>query len=139
MKSTFSVAEINEETTSFISYEEKHEKEDNSEHLTSNHSSVNSKDLPKYDGVEDDNEHGIENEAFVQDPHDNAQIERINEIDNKSKSKKKDKKSKAVKKTKEKRKKRHAEQTTDQIEVIESEDDIQNTYDFKKVIGINKL
>lgn len=136
LKSTFSVAEINEETTSFISYEEKHEKEDNSER-TSNHSSVNSKGLPK----NDDNDGGVENEAFVQDPDDDhVEVQKPPEIDNKSKFKKKEKKPKAIKKTKEKRsKKRSSKHTEDTIEQAvandESDDDIQNTYDFKKVIG----
>lgn len=135
LKSTINVAEINEETTSFISYEEKHEQEDNSEHLTSNHSSVNSKELPKDN---DDNERGIKNAAFVHDPADNAQDTTPRELDRKSKSKKKDKKPKVVKKSKEKRKKqpsRHTEQTTERAVANESEDDIQHVYDFKKVIG----
>lgn len=134
LKSTFGVSEINEETTSFISYEEKHEKEDNSEH-----SSVNSKELPKYD--DDGDEQGIKNEAFVQDPDDNMESERPSEIDSKSKSKKKIKKSKVVKKLKEKRKKqplRHTGQTTEQAVVNESDDDI-HPYDFKKVIGNENL
>lgn len=133
LKSTFSAAEINEETTSFISYEEKHEKEDNSEHLTSNHSSVNSRELPTYD----DNQRGIKNEAFVEDPNDTADVAGSRGNDSKPKSKKKDKKSKVVKKSKEKRKKqppRRAEQATEQVN--ESEDDVQSTYDFKKVIGV---
>lgn len=142
LKSAFSVAEINEETTSFISYEEKHEKEDNSEHLTSKHSSVNSEELPKQDdGNGNDIERGVKNEAFVQDPDDNVEVKRPQEIDSKSKSKKKEKKPKVIKKTKEKRKKRsssqHTEQTTIEQAVAneESEDDIQITYDFKKLIG----
>lgn len=148
LKSTISVAEINEETTSFISYEEKHEKEDNSEHSVSNHSSVNGKEQrSKHDDDQDDgdgndnaNQQGVKNDAFVQDPDDAVNVERPREVDGKSKSKKKEKKPKILKKSKEKRKKRsssqHAEQTIERAEVNEeSEDDIQNTYDFKKVIG----
>lgn len=129
LKSAFGVPEINEETTSFISYEEKHEKEDNSEHLVSNHSSVNSKELQS--------EQGVKNAAFVQD--DNAEMERPNEIDSKSKSKKKDKKSKEKKPKKEKYKKRstqrRTEQTTEPTDVVESENDVHHSYDFKHVIG----
>lgn len=138
LKSAFGGTEINEETTSFISYEEKHEKEDNSEHLISNRSSVNSKDLQKYDEA-DDNGPGVRNEAFVPDAKDNVKSDRASELDGKSKSKKKDKTPKIVKKPKrEKQKKRsthRADETAEQVEIAESDDDVQQTYDFKRVIG----
>lgn len=144
--STISVAEINEETTSFISYEEKHEKEDNTEHSMSNHSSVNSKERrskhgdERDDGNDNDNKQGVKNDAFVQDPDDILGAERPREVESKSKSKKKERKPKFPKTSKEKRKKRsttqHAEQTIEQVAANEeSEDDNQNAYDFKKVIG----
>lgn len=140
LKAAFSVAEINEETTSFISYEEKHEKEDNSEHSASNHSSVNGKELPKHADVNEDNsKRGVKNDAFVQDPDDKVEAERPSAINTKSNAKRKEKKQKVVKKTKEKRKKRlsSTQHTGQAIERAgakeESDDDI--TYDFKKLIG----
>lgn len=140
LKKQFVPAEVNEETTSFISYEEKHEKEDNSEHLTSNHSSTNSRELPK------DDDGGVENEAFVHDPDDEPDVVgelKANDKDIeeavKSKSRKQEKKIKSAKKSKEKRKKsrtsHNTEPDTEQIEAADEEKDIQESYDFKKVIG----
>lgn len=141
LKSPFRIADINEETTSFVSYEEKHEQEDNSEHSASNQSSVNDKELRKVNDVDGSYSNGVKNEAFVQHPDDNVVVERPS-IGSNSKSKKKDKKSKIAKKSKEERKKRSSrrdEQTITQVEINESEDDHQNSYDFKKVIGNVKM
>lgn len=129
-KRQFGSAEANEETTSFVSYEEKHEKEDNSEHLISNHSSINSKQLVQ------DHDDGIKNEAFVNDEED---IENDKKFEEKLpiKSKKKEKKVKSIKKSKDKRKKRNS-QSAEQIggaNEDEEDKDAYEAYDFKRVIG----
>lgn len=143
-KRQFASNEVNEETTSFISYEEKHEKEDNSEQLISNHSSVNSKVLHK------DDDNGVINEAFTKDEVENPDKSKSksdeleNEIESKSKSKKLAKKTKTTKKPKEKNRKkrtsRNAEQSSEQIQAAkEEEEETQEAYDFKRVIGKTKL
>lgn len=120
--------EANEETTSFISYEEKHEHEDSSEH---SHSSKQSLAKP---GDEDGGKH---NKAFIPDSDnefapdeedDRPKGQEIAEKRLKNKSKKKEKKS--IKKSREKRSK-----DTEQIGMISGQE-IQETYDFKRVIGI---
>lgn len=144
LRKPFVSAEVNEETTSFISYEEKHEKEDNSEHLTSIHSSETNKN--QRDNNDDGNSGGgIRNNAFIQDSDDDvdknhAKIESANDLNEehvKPKSTKREKKPKSGKISKEKRKKRpsrtaeHTEKPTESAE----HDEIQEVYDFKKVIG----
>lgn len=146
LKKSIASSEVNEETTSFVSYEEKHEKEDNSEHLTSNHSSTKSLELPKKDL------NGVKNEAFEPDCDDSIQMENIPKTDRmndsanedvvKTKSKKKGKISKSSRKQKETRKKRtkhKAESDTEQIEAAEAKENLQDVYDFKRVIGKVKL
>lgn len=134
-KRQFASHEVNEETTSFISYEEKHEKEDNSEHSISNHSSVNSKVLQK------DANSGVLNEAFTKDEENQdkskAKGDEIeDEIQSKSKSKKHTKKTKKSKEKRKKRTSRNTEQTSQQIQAAEEEEDeTQEAYDFKRVIG----
>lgn len=143
VKKLFVSSEGNEETTSFISYEEKHEKEDNSEHTPSNHTFVNS-------NSSNDDAAGATNEAFVPDDivqdknkeddkvkptHQNAdEMTQVTEKSHKNKFKKKKEKIKSTKKPKEKRKKHVPEQSREQIESIE-EAAIPEVYDFKKVIG----
>lgn len=130
--------QANEETTSFISYEEKHEKEDNSEHNnSSNHSSANLRNSSN------DENGGKNNEAFIPDDdlRSNENHPKTTTADadtkRKTKSKKKDKKPKSTKKSKSKRAKgtsQRADHTTEHIDSTEERDE-QEPYDFKKVIG----
>lgn len=146
VKKLFASSEGNEETTSFISYEEKHEKEDNSERSPSNRTSTNS-------NLSNIGAGGKTNEAFVHDdiaqdqenegekPNRQKQTEEIEEFPekhHKTKSKKKSKRVKSTKMSREKRKKpssRETEQSADQIESIEHVETSPQVYDFKKVIG----
>lgn len=130
--------QVNEETTSFISYEEKHEKEDNSEHNdSSNHSSENIKNLSN------DENGGRKNEAFVPDDdllsdgENHPKPTESTEAKHKTKSKKKDKKTKSTKKSKTKRTKSTVQNVNETAKHIEStgEQDTKETYDFKRLIG----
>lgn len=144
-------AEVNEESTSFISYEEKHEKEDNSEHLTSNHSSENNQSLhDNNDDANSDCGDGIINNAFVHDPDDDdvrdknhAKIESPNDSNEKhvKPRSKRGKKQKSGKTSKEKRKKRpsHTTEHTEKAHDSDEHGEIQEAYDFKKVIGKKKM
>lgn len=130
--------QVNEETTSFISYEEKHEKEDNSEHNdSSNHSSANIKNLSNDENVGRKNEAFIPDDDLLSDGENHPKPTESAEVKHKTKSKKKDKKSKSTKKSKTKRIKTTTQNVEETVEHIESteERDIQEIYDFKRLIG----
>lgn len=143
--------ETNEETTSFISYEEKHEQEESSEHIHTSGQGANSRN---------DGKRGKNNEAFVSDSgdecrfkvneeakNDKTQLKQTDEDENgngdaeqhpKRHSKTKLNKSKSTKKSKEKR----SERSSPAIENASEHDGSANdhgapaNYDFKRVIGI---
>lgn len=137
--------ETNEETTSFISYEEKHEQEESSEHNRTPSPGAKSRN---------DGKRGRNNEAFVADSDDEHRVEEdqeANKDQNRSKrpdedaeqrpkrhSKTKSKKSKSTKKSKEKRYKSSSPVIENASEHDESGDDhdAPENYDFKRVVGI---
>lgn len=135
----FVSSQVNEETTSFISYEEKHEKEDNSEHNdSSNHSSANN--------LSNEEHGGRKNEAFVPDDDllsdeetrekmaESAKANSKDERKTRTKSKKKEKKTKTKSKKSKSKREKSTEEKGDDIESAE-EHDTQEAYDFKRVIG----
>lgn len=114
--------EVNEETTSFVSYEEKHENEDNSKHLEA----ANSELIYTSDHINEDQpiEHETEQRNIKRDK------------STKIKSKRKDSKNKHIKKKRENIEEKSIDDDNNDKEIKQNDQlDLDRSYDFKKIIG----
>lgn len=120
--------EVNEETTSFVSYEEKHENEDNSKHLEA----TNSELIYTSDHINEDQP--VEDFSTKQFETEQRNIKR--DKSTKIKSKRKDSKKKHIKKKRENIEEKSIDEDNNDKEIKQNDQlDLDRSYDFKKIIG----